>query len=419
MKISAHRSVDAGRHFYELEQMLSESPAATRERERDAFWQLADRFDKEFVIFGAGQLGAKVAHALRRHGIEPIAFADNNTQLWGRSINGIPVTSPADAAMQWGQRAAFLLAVWPSRAADTYADRRKQLEGLGCIKVIPFLSLLWTDPEAYLPHFSLAAPHDILADAPLLRRCMGLWGDQASADAFLGILRWRTLADFSGLPPKADYEQYFPNDLYTVGPGDTLVDCGAFDGDTVRAFFERVGEADCRVIALEPDPNNFEALKTYAASLGVGNRSITAFPYAVGRRRETLSFSATGTETAAVTSAGSLTVKAVPLDELLSDESPSLIKMDIEGFELEALAGSVEVIRRARPVLAIAAYHLSDHLWKIPLAIAAAANGARTPAANQDFDSGPASDYSFFLRSYQNDFWETVCYAIPSRLLNS
>jgi hypothetical protein len=44
-------------------------------------------------------------------------------------------------------------------------------------------------------------------------------------------------------------------------------------------------------------------------------------------------------------------------------------------------------------------------LWKVPLAIAA--------AADPEFDTDAPADYSFFLRSYQTEFWETVCYAVP------
>jgi hypothetical protein len=93
------------------------------------------------------------------------------------------------------------------------------------------------------------------------------------------------------------------------------------------------------------------------------------------------------------------------LDELLADEAPSLIKMDIEGFELEALAGAQQVIHRCRPIMAITVYHLSDHLWKVPLSIAT--------AADPQIDTSAVEDYSFFLRSYQTEFWETVCYAVP------
>ncbi|HXY36169.1 MAG TPA: FkbM family methyltransferase, partial [Planctomycetaceae bacterium] len=272
-------------------------------------------------------------------------------------------------------------------------------------KVIPYLSLLWTDPAKCLPHFSLDAPHAILREAALIRGCASLWSDRESAESFLGILRWRLQADFGGIPKKSGYEQYFPDDLFAVAPDEVFVDCGAFDGDTIRVLSQRLGGSLCRIFALEPDPQNFAMLEAYLASLGPRGRSVTALPYAVGRRRETLRFAATGGDNASVAAEGSVTVEAVSLDELLANEAPSFIKMDIEGFELEALAGAAEVIRRHRPIMAVTVYHLSDHLWKVPLAIAT--------AADPQFDTSAPADYSFFLRSYQSEFWETVCYAVP------
>ena len=40
----------------------------------------------------------------------------------------------------------------------------------------------------------------------------------------------------------------------------------------------------------------------------------------------------------------------------------SLIKLDIEGAEREALKGAERIIKKCRPVLAICAYHLQDDL---------------------------------------------------------
>jgi hypothetical protein len=72
--------------------------------------------------------------------------------------------------------------------------------------------------------------------------------------------------------------------------------------------------------------------------------------------------------------------------------------MDVEGAELEALAGASELLRRHHPVLAICTYHRSVHLWQIPNLIRSI-----TP------------DYQIFLRRYGEECWEGVCYAIPKR----
>ena len=95
-----------------------------------------------------------------------------------------------------------------------------------------------------------------------------------------------------------------------------------------------------------------------------------------------------------------MVVNCVTLDEALSGAEPTYLKMDIEGAELDALNGCHGIIQRVAPVLAISAYHLQDHLWKIPWLI-------------QSF----RSDYNFFLRPHCLDGWDLVLYAIPDHRL--
>jgi hypothetical protein len=70
--------------------------------------------------------------------------------------------------------------------------------------------------------------------------------------------------------------------------------------------------------------------------------------------------------------------------------------MDIEGAEPDALAGARRTITEHRPTLAICVYHVQDHLWTLPLAVA-----------------DLVEDYRFVLRRYLSDCWEVVLYAIP------
>jgi FkbM family methyltransferase len=58
-------------------------------------------------------------------------------------------------------------------------------------------------------------------------------------------------------------------------------------------------------------------------------------------------------------------VSTVTLDSILPDEVVSLIKIDVEGMELQVLAGAAEIIRRCRPAIAIevANRHI-DGFWR-------------------------------------------------------
>ena len=85
-----------------------------------------------------------------------------------------------------------------------------------------------------------------------------------------------------------------------------------------------------------------------------------------------------------------------PLDELLVNEQPSFIKMDIEGAEYDALSGCKQTIERYHPILAICLYHRQEDLWRIPLLI-----------------HSVSKKYDLYLRRYSDECWEQVCYAIP------
>lgn len=53
---------------------------------------------------------------LRKAGVEPIAFSDNNRNLWNRQVMGLPVLSPADAVRLHGQTACFVVTIYQGSA---------------------------------------------------------------------------------------------------------------------------------------------------------------------------------------------------------------------------------------------------------------------------------------------------------------
>jgi len=201
------------------------------------------------------------------------------------------------------------------------------------------------------------------------------------------------------LPPYDDgADIYFPSELVRLSPEEVLVDCGAFDGDSIRLFRRRTAGAYGHIIACEPDETNRGRLTEFIGELPPQERvRITVLPYAVGDRDEIMHFNASGTAGSHLSSEGATqAVECRCLDTLLDGRTPTLVKMDIEGAEPDALRGAFEVIRRARPILAVCAYHKSEHLWTLPQIMKAA-----------------LPDYRISLRRYAEECWETVYYAVP------
>jgi FkbM family methyltransferase len=197
---------------------------------------------------------------------------------------------------------------------------------------------------------------------------------------------------------------YYAPDLVPLSEHEVLVDCGAFDGDSIRMFLERTQGRFRRICAIEPDIKNRAALDKYLASLPSDvTQRISVLPFGLSDADAVVSFDASGTVGARVASGtGSQSIHCRRLDDILDGPQPTLIKMDIEGAEPRAILGAAATIRGSRPILAVCAYHKCEHLWTLPVLI-----------------KNALPEYEIFLRRYAEECWETVYYAIPPERLIS
>ncbi|MGB8265774.1 MAG: FkbM family methyltransferase [Candidatus Velthaea sp.] len=393
----------------QVDELLAEGFEAARNREQEAFDLLAGPHGDDIVLFGAGGLGRRTVEKLRRHGIEPRAFADNNRALWGSRVSDVPVMSPEEAAREFGKTSVFVVTIWGGKRTPTIEDRMDEriaaLHALGCERVVPFAFLYWKYPQGVLPYYSVDLPHKVHEQAEEVRAAFALWADEPSRLEYVNQLRWRLHLDFAGLAEPVSYPIYFPKHLCPIRTDEVFIDCGAYDGDTVELFVEETGGAFKKIIALEPDPANFAKLRETCKDLLQDAGRMTAYPLATGARNERLYLLADGSDAARIAGsadAGVVEVESVALDDFLADTVPTYVKMDIEGSEVATLTGMKRIIREQEPVLAICTYHLQNDLWKIPLLI---------------HSINP--NYRFFLHPHKLEVWDLVCYAIPRHRLAS
>ena len=97
-----------------------------------------------------------------------------------------------------------------------------------------------------------------------------------------------------------------------------------------------------------------------------------------------------------------ITVDVIKLDDFCEENNvyPDLIKMDIEGAEMEALKGAIHAIKKSRSQLAISIYHSNQDFVEIPVYL------------RENLEN-----YNFILGHYRADCTETILYAIPNELI--
>jgi FkbM family methyltransferase len=383
----------------ELENLLEKPIASVIDYESSLFDQLLEKSQGQIVLFGAGNLGKKCLSGLRSVGIEPVAFVDNNSAIWNTKIERIDVLSPENAALKYGQNALFLVTIWSPGRNRSFIILKNQLHQLGCLNIAFFITLFWKYPTLFLPYYCIDLPHKIYEQVDDVIAVFYFLKDNYSKKQYLNQLKWRILLDFNSLSSSKEI-QYLPQILLPLLSHEVFIDCGAFDGDTVKTLINIQKDSFEKIICFEPDPTNIKKLKDYISNLDLDNEiqeKVIIYQNATGEKREKLRFSATGSGASAISSEGELEVDSIPLDEILADEAPTFIKMDIEGAEIDTLLGAITIIKKYRPILAISVYHQQDHLWRIPLLV-----------------NSICRDYSYFLELHGEDGLDLVFYAIPN-----
>jgi FkbM family methyltransferase len=383
----------------ELLSLLAEPVEAARQRESTEFDRRVGKHANQMLLFGAGNLGRRTLSILRKSGHEPLGFIDNNPALSGTRVDGVEVLRPADAASRFGPRqVAVVVTIWCGEASDKMSDRIEPLRALGFSDIALFGHLSWKYPEIFLPHYSLDLPSRLLHQTERVVRAFDLFEDQRSREIFLSHIRWRLHLDYDALPVPVNDTIYFQPSLVQPVAHEFLIDGGAFTGDTVQSFLETFGRNGFqKIISFEPDPTNFDKLKRYVSSLPSNVRSkIFPMASALGDATSIINVENSGGPSSRV-GHGDYQVPCRMIDEFIEGKAvPSFIKLDIEGYEPQALRGARQTLSRGRPVVAACVYHIQNHLWEIPLELDEA-----------------VVDYRYHLVPHLSDGWDLVVYALP------
>ena len=208
-----------------------------------------------------------------------------------------------------------------------------------------------------------------------LREVEGLLADGRSRET----LRWLLEAKLWGRYPalrRAETPREEVYSLLKLSPGERVADLGAYTGDTLRELEAYAGPV-AWALAVEPDSRNFRKLSAWASD----RPEISPVQAAAWSGEGRLRFSQSKGRGAAAGARGT-PVPADSLDHLLQKYAPpergvSLIKLDVEGAEWEALQGCREALLRYRPKLMVAGYHRTEDLFRLPLLLKKLCPGRR------------------------------------------
>lgn len=217
--------------------------------------------------------------------------------------------------------------------------------------------------------------------------------DDWSKKVYTNIICNRIAPEYSNMSFHDLEEQgeYFSTGILKLTDSEYFVDCGAYNGDSIKSFIKSVNGKFKAIYGFEFDSTNFNQM--LHDSVISSNNKIELFNFGVSDKEDEIFITSSGTGSH-ISKNGKNKVKLYPLDKVLHNKNVTFIKMDIEGSEKQALIGAKEIIKEQKPKLAISVYHKLDDLWKIPCYIKKLNNS-----------------YKLKMRHHTAVVWDTNCYA--------
>lgn len=329
-------------------------------------------------FFGRNDLSARLSEIIEADGFID-DYAPPGTLWCGR---------PVLALDQVGGDAVIINCVMNARPR-TALDRIRQG---GFTQALSYSDLCRALPDLVpLPDFVAATRADIAARPDKWQSVYARLADPESRRVFEDVLRYRLTAD----PHVLAQYNYRPQEQYFEGfmnfDAEIFVDAGGFNGDTTEQFCLRYPDYQ-KVYLFEPSNKNISLARERLAKF----HAIDFIEKGVSNETGILYFDSDAGSASAVSATGKDTISVTTIDECVSGKV-SFIKMDLEGWEINALHGAKKHISRDHPKLAIAVYHRPSDIWNI-----------------FDLVTGIRNDYQVFLRHYTESWTETVMYFLPT-----
>lgn len=325
--------------------------------ETQTVWQKLKQSEKPIIMYGMGDGAEKIMKVMESSDIKPAEFMASDEFVRGHSFLGYQVKKLSEIQEIYED---FIIVVCFGSSLPSVTSRLYELAEKYELYApdVPVVGEGVFD-EAYI------AEHE--KDFQKVRK---LLADEKSREVFDTLIDYKIGGDIKTLQscetPLEEAEA-----LLKIDKNETYVDLGAYNGDTVERFLRLTNKEFAEIYAVEPDHRNFTRMvrRNYALGRGIfhpinaaaWNENIPLkFRKSGGRNSSACNQYGRGPE---------VRINGITVDKMLGGKKPTLIKIDVEGAEREALEGAAESISKHRPRIILSAYHRRDDLTALPLMI--------------------------------------------------
>lgn len=319
-------------------------------KEKENIWDFLARDEKPVIVYGMGNGAEKIIATLSEYGVSVGDIFASDEFVRGHSFLGYRVMKYSEICEKYDD---FNVVLAFATHLDSVLDNIRKINSEHRVFA----------PDVPVAGGGLFTLEYVRDNEDRFDFVYNHLADEESKSVYIDIINFKISGKVDYLFNSFCDKSSVYSDILKLTDSESIVDLGAYDGDTIREFTQHTNGKYSHIIALEPDSRNFRKLERATTDMA----NVDIFNLGAWDKRDILIFDTQGSRNSRLSSKGVAT-EVVDIDSIVN-MPVTLIKMDIEGSELRALCGARGTIEKYRPKLYVCAYHRNEDLFTLPMKI--------------------------------------------------
>ncbi len=319
--------------------------------EKTDCWDYLKSTDLPVFIYGMGDGALKIMSVFERYGIPLAGFFASDEFVRGHTFQGHLVHTLSQIETLIDD---FVIVLAFAAGYQSLYDRINEIAKRHILLA----------PDVPVAGETLFTYKYCQKNAEKIQSVYDMLADEKSRQTYADVINFKISGKIEYLNRCTSPKEEIYGRIIYLGENEIFADLGAYNGDTAAEFMSACNNNFCHLYAFEPNPKNFRKLTKNLPE----SDKITLFNAAAGRESGTVKISANeGRMSRAGGSGKTVEIPIVPLDEAVP-ESVTVLKLDVEGGEREAIMGARRHIENGAKILC-SLYHRSEDMFDLPLLI--------------------------------------------------
>lgn len=322
--------------------------------EKETCWEKLQKEHRPIYIYGMGDGALKIMSVFKKYGIKTTGIFASDDFVRGHFFEGFKVMRLSEVEEAENN---FVVVLAFAAGYEELVER---------IRNIAMKRPLYV-PDVPVVGNGLFTYDYCREHAEEIQEVYDLLADEQSKKVYSSVINFKISGNIKHLEKIVSTKSEIYKDIIKPNLNEHYIDLGAYVGDTIKELLEITKNRYVRIYAMEPDKKNFKKLCRFIE----GKNHIYAYNNAAWCIDTQLPFaSKAGRQSSLASSNNSAKyIEGKSVDNILKGDEATLIKMDVEGAEREAIWGACQTISKYNPRLMISLYHRNEDIFELPLLV--------------------------------------------------